>query len=188
MKAPPHPVENNLLLGLTVMKCTLWTQIRCQAEYEAWINHKFLYPSTRLRHTHSHRLLPWVITTLLWLHKIACKCNQASQLAPSTFSLLSSPLQSFSSTTVHLFCVSVVLFHFSFSSCYLSLFPSLPWIHLFPKLSFSCLSSPSPSTSQHSNYPSYAPYFSFFCPSCSFSYRFLSLLAQIFNLSNICLP
>lgn len=47
-------------------------------------------------HTHSHRLLRWVITTLLRLHKIACKCNQASKLAPFTFSPLSSPHTLFS--------------------------------------------------------------------------------------------
>lgn len=86
-------------------------------------------------HAHTHGLLSWVITTLLCLHKIASKCNQASQLAPLTFSPL-----------LHLFCASVALFHSSFSS-YLSFFPPFPQFTSFPNFSFSCLSSPSPSTS-----------------------------------------
>lgn len=120
-------------------------------------------------HAHTHGLLSWVITTLLCLHKIASKCNQASQLAPLTFSPL-----------LHLFCASVALFHSSFSS-YLSFFPPFPQFTSFPNFSFSCLSSPSPS-------PSDLDFCFFFCPSCLFSYCFLCLFSQIFNLSNICLP
>lgn len=99
----------------------------------------FFYRSTRLRRTpfpsthtrrkttkvHTHKPLCCVITTLLWLHKMASKYSQASQLAPITFSALSSPCPSFSS-------VSCFSFYFSFVSC---LFLCL----LYPHFPQSCL-------------------------------------------------
>lgn len=69
-------------------------------------------------HTHksTHRPLRCVITTLLWLYKMACKYKPASQLAPLTFSLLSSPLPSFPSPC---------FFHLDNSVLSAFIFPSL---------------------------------------------------------------
>lgn len=62
--------------------------------------------------THAHQDRRCVIITLLCLHKTGCKGTQASQLAPLTFSPLSSPLCSFSSPSVFHAYFSVLLFFF----------------------------------------------------------------------------
>lgn len=138
-----------------------------QTAFYKWISQWFLYCSTRLRHScpqtcthtqtltqmHAHtdtnthtdgctpRPLRRVIITQLWLHKICCKDNQASQLAPLTFPPLSSPLY-FVSSLCHsrpkFFYASLLLPFFSNSFSYVTVdfFSHPTFFNIFPSFYF----------------------------------------------------